>query len=243
MPGPFLGGGGMFNAPNGVIYMNQATLDGNDSGTAGGGITNFGILTFTNSSILGNKAVAAGGIFNFGTVTMTNATIANNRATSNSGGGILNSCFGFVCTIPGVITITNSTIAGNSASTTGGGIFDDADVTVTLTNTIVANNTASGGANCIGTIIDGGKNLQWNPNTGCGFALTAGDPKLAPLANYGGPTKTMALYVGSAALEAALDAACPAKDQRGVTRPQGTHCDIGAFEGLLYPLYLPLIMR
>src|SRR5690606_38443502 len=26
------------------------------------------------------------------------------------------------------------------------------------------------------------------------------------------------------------DASCPATDQRGVTRPQGAHCDIGAYE-------------
>lgn len=238
-----LGGGGMVLAPNSAIIVDGTSFYNNDSTSAGGAITNFGNLAVTNSSIYSNTAIGGGGIFNVGTVTMTNVTIANNRATSNSGGGLFNACFGFVCTNPGMITVTNSTIAGNSASTTGGGIFDDVNVTVTLTNTIVANNTASSGANCIGTIIDGGKNLQWNPNTGCGFALAAGDPKLAPLANYGGATKTMGLFVGSAALEAALDAACPAKDQRGVTRPQGNHCDIGAFEGFLYPLYLPLIMR
>ena len=40
----------------------------------------------------------------------------------------------------------------------------------------------------------------------------------------------MALGAGSAALNGAVLADCPATDQRGVTRPQGTGCDIGAFE-------------
>jgi len=55
------------------------------------------------------------------------------------------------------------------------------------------------------------------------------------LQNNGGPTQTMALGPGSAAIDAADDATCAADpvnnlDQRGVTRPQGLHCDIGAVE-------------
>ena len=41
---------------------------------------------------------------------------------------------------------------------------------------------------------------------------------------------THALLPGSPAIDAAADAACPATDQRGVARPQGAHCDVGAFE-------------
>ncbi len=40
----------------------------------------------------------------------------------------------------------------------------------------------------------------------------------------------MAPRADSAALNAAVDAKCPTTDQRGVARPQGKHCDIGAFE-------------
>jgi len=56
------------------------------------------------------------------------------------------------------------------------------------------------------------------------------DPKLGTLASNGGPTKTHALLAGSPALDAASGADCPAKDQRGVVRPQGTGCDIGSYE-------------
>ena len=55
-----------------------------------------------------------------------------------------------------------------------------------------------------------------------------GDPKLAPLADNGGPTDTMALLVGSPAIDAGAD--CPASDQRGLSRVVGATCDAGAFE-------------
>jgi hypothetical protein len=53
---------------------------------------------------------------------------------------------------------------------------------------------------------------------------------VGPLANNGGATPTHALLPGSPAINAGDDAQCPATDQRGVSRPQGAHCDIGAFE-------------
>jgi hypothetical protein len=56
------------------------------------------------------------------------------------------------------------------------------------------------------------------------------DALIGPLADNGGPTLTHALLDGSPAIDAADDAACPATDQRGVPRPQGAACDIGAYE-------------
>jgi hypothetical protein len=54
------------------------------------------------------------------------------------------------------------------------------------------------------------------------------NPLLAPLADNGGPTQTMALLAVSPALDAGNN--CPPTDQRGLPRPQGPGCDIGAFE-------------
>jgi hypothetical protein len=98
----------------------------------------------------------------------------------------------------------------------------------TLVNTIVAGNTPS---NCNGAT-DGGNNLSF-PDTTC--PGTNGDPRLAPLADRGGPTLTQALEPGSAAIDAvpASGAGCEATDQRGVARPVGQGCDIGAFESRL----------
>ncbi len=49
------------------------------------------------------------------------------------------------------------------------------------------------------------------------------------------------LQAGSAAIDAGNDVNCPSTDQRGVPRPQGAHCDIGAYEAIL--LFLPIIEK
>jgi hypothetical protein len=65
--------------------------------------------------------------------------------------------------------------------------------------------------------------------------IANGNANLGPLADNGGPTFTHALLAGSDALDAGDDTVCAAEpvngvDQRGVVRPQGAHCDIGAYE-------------
>ena len=72
-----------------------------------------------------------------------------------------------------------------------------------------------------------------------------GNPVLGPLQNNGGPTQTMARGAGSAARDAANDAICAAPpvdnlDQRGIARPQGPHCDIGAVEQIQEPAAVSL---
>src|SRR5262249_62138661 len=63
------------------------------------------------------------------------------------------------------------------------------------------------------------------------------DPKLGSLADNGGPARTNALLATSPAIDAgdpappgSGGAACRGTDERGVPRPQGARCDIGAFE-------------
>jgi hypothetical protein len=112
----------------------------------------------------------------------------------------------------------------------GGGIADLAagcsGACIRLANSIVAVN---GGGNCSGSITDGLRDLVFGDST-CPGANA--DPKLRPLQNNGGPTPTMALPADSAAIDGvpAAGADCPASDQRGVARPQGAGCDIGAYE-------------
>ena len=89
--------------------------------------------------------------------------------------------------------------------------------------------------------------------TSCGFGggpnMFNTDPLLGPLADNGGYTETMALLPGSPALEAGNGLICSmipvdGVDQRGVARPIGIGCDIGAYESQYpYSLFLPLIMR
>jgi len=102
-----------------------------------------------------------------------------------------------------------------------------------LRNSIVANSTT--GPNCAGALTDGGFNLDSGSTcrfTALSHALNGVDPLLGSLAFNGGNTATRALLPGSPAIEAGGTIAngCPNTDQRGVARPQGTRCDIGAFE-------------
>ncbi len=56
------------------------------------------------------------------------------------------------------------------------------------------------------------------------------DARIDTLADNGGPTWTCALLTDSPAINAGATAGAAAVDQRGVSRPQGTAVDIGAFE-------------
>src|SRR5690606_14239472 len=68
----------------------------------------------------------------------------------------------------------------------------------------------------------------------CGFGapgdLTHADPVLGPPSFNGGNLATQPLLQGSAAIDAGNDATCAAVDARGVARPIGAACDIGAYE-------------
>src|SRR5690606_32712923 len=56
------------------------------------------------------------------------------------------------------------------------------------------------------------------------------DPKLGPLASNGGATPSMEPTPDSPAIDSGADDACAETDQRGMSRPQGPRCDIGAVE-------------
>ena len=103
-----------------------------------------------------------------------------------------------------------------------------------MTNSIVADNgdydcQVEGGV--LAVLTSGGNNVFRDESCIPVPSDTVGEnPQLGPLENNGGPTQTQELLPGSPAIDAADEAACPASDQRGVVRPQGTGCDVGAFE-------------
>ena len=113
---------------------------------------------------------------------------------------------------------------------------------MTLRNSIVSGNTAATpSGDCAGSITSLGHNLA--SDASCAFAgagdLNSTDPSLGPLQNNGGETETHALLAGSPAIDAVPLAFCTLPtDQRGVARPQGTGCDMGAFEVEVCPLPL-----
>ena len=64
-----------------------------------------------------------------------------------------------------------------------------------------------------------------------GGTLVPGPPKFGAYGLYGGPTKTLPLLAGSPAIDAIPNGSCTqTQDQRGLPRPRGAGCDLGAFE-------------
>ena len=210
-------GGGIYNA--GTLTVTDSTLAGNTAQGAGAAILNTGTTALTDSTLSGNAAQFGGGVYNAGTLTLTNSTLSGNTAEFG-GGGIANT---------GQMAVKNCTISGNSALNPfsyspyfsypgGGGIFETKPGgRLSLNNSIVANNFGGdiGGPAVFSYAITGGHNLF-------------GTVGLGPLADNGGPTRTMALPAGSPALGAADPSLAPAADQRGA--PRGAHPDIGAFQ-------------
>ncbi len=225
-------GGAIYTQEGAALTVANSTFSGNTSGDIGGALLNEvnTQVSITGSVFADNRSTNGNGgaIYSSGTLTVTDSTFSGNTARY-AVGGILN--------YYGTLTINNSTFYNNSGDTDGGVIHSEGGAT-TLSNTIVANSAPGAGCSAGGggTLTDGGGNLAWN-SSGC--PGIGANPRLAAFGNYGGSTQTFALLPGSAAIDAGNDAACAATDQRGVARPQGAHCDIGAFESRGFVLGSP----
>jgi CSLREA domain-containing protein len=206
--------GGGISAVGGSLDVINSTLAGNHAGYGGGGGSAAGGASKAGNGGGGGNggAIAAAGVASASVV--RNATIANNGV--GAGG-------------PGGAGVSSATPGSGGLPGNGGGFADS--TALTLQNTIVASNKAKGAANCSPSsgVADGGHDLKYGDGSCPG---ARGNPALKALSDYGGPTQTMALAPGSAAIDQvpATGAGCPATDQRGVQRPQGSACDIGAFE-------------
>ena len=124
-------------------------------------------------------------------------------------------------------SLTHVTIASNRAAGFGGGVDGDGG-TITAGNSIIASNQAVFDQNCDGVITDLGGNLEFG-DASCPSGFLRADPHLSPLAGNGGPTQTIALQPGSAAIHHVRTCVL-GSDQRGVGRPVGSACDSGAYE-------------
>ena len=221
-------GAGIFNDGIGAnAEVINSRITENQAEVAGGGVFNNGLMTITASTLDNNRARSGGGIDHSSTdLSLINVTLSNNQAKDN-GGGLYNR---------GDAVLTNITLSGNTADgpSTGGNIFNDT-AQLAVRNTIVANSEIDGNCfNSDGFIHSGGHNLD--SGNSCEFSdpsdLVDTHPQLGPLENNGGPTPTHALLEISPAIDMGDDALCPISDQRGVPRPQGIACDIGAYEFL-----------
>lgn len=242
-------GGGLYNAGTAVLdrcsiysnYVQGATpttsLPGSSAAGAdglGGGIFNASQLAITNCTIALNSAVAGSG--SFGSPSNGNAL----------GGGLYN-------TNNATSTLMNDTIASNYCIASGPGFYGinglaagvqiaNTNGTLHLHNSIIAYGGTNG--NAYGTITDDGYNICSDGTAqlfgGSSYNFT--DPKLGPLADYGGPTLCMALLSNSPAIDFGDSSVFPSTDQRGYVRPFGAGVDIGAYEyGSYQQLFIPYL--
>jgi CSLREA domain-containing protein len=229
----------------GTVTVADSIFAFNDSPASSGALySDFGgHLTIQGSTFYANSSGSAGGAvgsYDNTTLSVTNSTFVANAAAGLWGGGAI-----YARSIGTTATVTGSTFVGNSAGGNGGALGNGGNgeigATMTVKNSLFANNLAAGTpANCHnegGTLVDGGYNLE-DANT-CGFTGTSvvnTNPKLKlPLAANGGPTWTVALESNSPAIDRIPKGTngCGttlSADQRGIARPKGLRCDVGAFE-------------
>ena len=243
------GGGGMDNHYSSPTLTNVIFSD--NSAEVGGGISNMynSSPTLMNVTFTHNSAGSGGGMSSMlgCNPTLTNVTFSGNTATADDGGGMIILSSG--------ATLTNVTFSGNSAASKGGGIYITAmytdDYSLTIRNTLLWGNTAVTGDaqiyhnNYISPVVS--DSVVQDGYAG-GTNIITTDPLLGVLGDYGGFAQTIPLLANSSAIDTGNDATCATTDQRGVARPQGAHCDIGAFEWVMplpvtSAIYLPLIRK
>jgi hypothetical protein len=221
-------GGGMFTITNGpAVTVMAATFDEDvalaPSGTpaASGGIATGG------GADLGSNA---------GTFSLLDATLTANRAAATGAGGIA-SGGGLSAGGPpkAPFVLQNDTLDANAVeglgAQSGGGDLASGDTDVE--NTIVANGRGPAGLeNCSAGATSLGHNIDSLDE--CAFTASGDqvntNPRLGPLQANGGPLETQAPAVTSPAVDAGSNSGCPVVDARGVARPQGAACDVGAYE-------------
>lgn len=251
------GGGVFFDSVSGSalgdLTIENSILARNVSGSGGGlhALIQTGrSASIVSSSIFDNQAIATsnywsglgGGIYaSHGLLMVTNSTVSGN--TARNGGGVTGSS-------GGSLALVNATVSANTASESGGGLFHMAVQEATLANTVLADNAGGtcGDDGYSATLTSLGHNLSSDAT--CALAapgdLVDTPAQLGPLQDNGGPTPTHAPLPGSPLLDAGDPAQCPAADQRGVARPIGVACDIGAVESAgstPYLLALPAGLR
>jgi predicted outer membrane repeat protein len=269
-------GGGMVNIADSNPTLTHVIFSGNESMIGGGMKNESSSPTLTDVTFSGNSGSRGGGMYNnVSHPILTNVTFSGNTANDHPdpafegiGGGMVN----WYGSDP---TLTNVTFSGNTASGYGGGLYNADSCEPQLTNVTFWGNTAdisggglaffsaSGSATITNAILWGNTPEQIYNDTGSSLTVTFSaiqgvdvypgegnihdDPLLGELADNGGYTMTHALLEDSPAVDAGDPANCPDTDQRGVVRPQGDFCDMGAYEyefsADLMDIFLPLILR
>jgi len=192
---------------NSSFILNQANL-------FGGAVYNDGYSgsvnpSFENVTFFGNEAMVSGAVHTRGWIAESypsfNHTTFYLNAASNSGGAIGASTNE---NNPSVVLVTNSIFWGNSA------VNNDPIAYMSHFSVIFEYSVLESGCPA---------------NSACSDT-TSSDPLLSPLGDHGGFTETLLPGANGSAVDSALAGDCTSSDQRGVLRPQGSGCDMGAVE-------------
>ena len=218
-----IGGGGLWNDTIGTAVIAGTTFRNNTVpfGGGGGGILSTGAgVSVSGSTFSGNLALTGGGISNNAALSVTNSTLHGNTG-QNRGGGIANGA-------AGTLTAIGVTVAGNTATNTGAGIANDAGGTATLWNVLAVGNPGAAPADVAGPYSGVGSLIGVPAGKTLGQVVAVDGTGKPVLADNGGPTKTVALAVGSPAINRGQSFEGVTTDQRGLQR--NGRPDIGAFE-------------
>jgi Ca2+-binding RTX toxin-like protein len=207
------------------VHLNRTTISGNDGG--------YGVSVLFGEAVIENSAVVQnedGGIFGY----WTDVRVENTTIASNGGAGVRAHW----------LDVRNSTVTGNLDT----GVVA-IEYTLHLANSVVSGNHGSVAREVeFFTHWQSGNDFGTTSNNVFGHDGDAGLLNVVPdatdivpagplssilepeLRANGGPTPTYLLRTTSPARDAGATQFCSAQDQRGVTRPQGAACDIGAVE-------------
>jgi hypothetical protein len=200
---------------------------------AGGGVFAAGSVAISSSVVDHNSAYYAGGLYftNNPSVSISDSTIADNSA-QNSAGGIRTASS---------MSLLNSTVAFNRAPIGGGIVVDTQNnaASLSLQSSILADNAASSNPQGADLLVSGSQFSASTANslvTSSSVSLPGGPlfacPRLQPLQNNGGPTRTLALMHDSPVIDGGNNDASLPYDQRdtGFPRAFGFAADMGAYE-------------
>ncbi len=244
-------GGGLYVEHQGTLTVTDCTISGNSAKYGGGLLVNDGTASLYNCTLTGNTVSGkAAAIDNYGgSVLIEECTVTGNSARLGGGGVFA----GLNHAQSPTTTIIGTTIVNNSATSGVGGLYNQG--TVSLVDTIVAGNSTvpSGGSSTPSDIagsaaksVTGSYDLIGDGGSG---GISGGTPAnnivlttatedtlgVGPLGDYGGPTETMPLLSGSAALgkgeiyQENLSTPPITLDQRGMQYDPSSP-DIGAFQ-------------
>lgn len=216
-------GGGVVTSGSRMRF-NRCTIDSNWSWYGGGGLwltsspTTITACTFRNNHNDGGGPGAALGLMSSPSAVVENSVFYNN-ATGGWGGAVA------VGSSP--TTITNCTFYRNTGSAGAGAIECRGDSTATVTNCIAWGNGDTDLTQCSATYSDIGTDTV-------GLGNISVYPSFVSTSTW-----DLRLLAASPCLDVATSTGAPASDRNGISRPQGSGYDMGAYEMTVAPPPVP----